>query len=118
MKVTRFYTGTDNESHFDEVEVPCDHAENIQHPDIMKVGGIFFRDTSQELFYHPSPFHPVSRRQYGIVLKGEMEIGMGDGSKRRFGPGDVFLAEDTTGRGHAIQSLTEGVLRILFIPLE
>jgi len=118
MKITRFYTGPDNESHFDDIDVPCDHAENIQKPDILKVKGIFFRETSKELYYHASPFHPVSRRQYGVVLKGEMEIGIGDGSTRRFGPGDLFLAEDTTGHGHTIRSLKEEALVMLFIPLE
>jgi hypothetical protein len=39
-----------------------------------------------------------------------MEIGIGDGTKRRFGPGDVVLADDLTGRGHTTRSL--GVSRI------
>jgi len=39
-----------------------------------------------------------------------MEIGIGDGTKRRFGPGDVVLADDLTGQGHTTHSL--GVPRI------
>ena len=31
---------------------------------------------------------------------GTVEIGIGDGSARTFGAGDVFLAEDLTGQGH------------------
>jgi hypothetical protein len=27
-------------------------------------------------------------------------IGIGDGTVKTFGPGDVFLAEDETGQGH------------------
>jgi uncharacterized cupin superfamily protein len=34
------------------------------------------------------------------MLAGEMEIGLEDGSVHTFGPGDVLLAEDVTGRGH------------------
>jgi uncharacterized cupin superfamily protein len=34
------------------------------------------------------------------MLSGEMEVEIGDGSKRRFKAGDVLLAEDTTGQGH------------------
>ena len=41
---------------------------------------------------------------------GQMEIGIGDGTTRRFGPGDVVLADDLTGRGHTTRSL--GVPRI------
>jgi hypothetical protein len=29
-----------------------------------------------------------------------VEIECGDGDKRRFGPGDVYLADDLTGEGH------------------
>jgi hypothetical protein len=29
-----------------------------------------------------------------------LEIGLGDGSKHVFGPGDARLVEDTTGQGH------------------
>jgi len=34
-----------------------------------------------------------------------MEIGIGDGTTRRFGPGDVVLADDLTGRGHTTRSV-------------
>jgi hypothetical protein len=34
------------------------------------------------------------------ATKGEVEIGLGDGTTHRFGPGHVTLAEDLTGRGH------------------
>ena len=30
----------------------------------------------------------------------EVEIGLGDGTVHRFGPGHVTLAEDLTGKGH------------------
>ena len=35
-----------------------------------------------------------------IILSGQLEIGLGDGSKHVFGPGDARLVEDTTGQGH------------------
>ena len=35
-----------------------------------------------------------------ITLEGEVEIGLGDGTTHRFGPGHVTLAEDLTGKGH------------------
>jgi len=39
-----------------------------------------------------------------------MGIGIGDGTTRRFGPGDVVLADDRTGKGHTTRSL--GVPRV------
>jgi hypothetical protein len=35
-----------------------------------------------------------------ITLSGSVDIGIGDGSRMTFHPGDVLLAEDTTGQGH------------------
>ena len=45
-------------------------------------------------------YHCAPRRQFVIHLKGSVEIETGDGTKRRFGVGDVLLADDTTGEGH------------------
>lgn len=49
---------------------------------------------------HVQDWHPAPRSQYVVTLSGQGEIEAGDGTVRRFGPGDVMLAEDTTGRGH------------------
>ena len=45
-------------------------------------------------------WHPAPRRQFVIILSGQLEIGFGDGSKKIFGPGDARLVEDITGKGH------------------
>jgi hypothetical protein len=39
-------------------------------------------------------------RRMLATLVGQMEIGIGEGTTRRFGPGDVVLADDLTGQGH------------------
>ncbi|HKA32881.1 MAG TPA: hypothetical protein VKH64_06685 [Candidatus Binatia bacterium] len=89
MKVTRIYTGNDGHSHFDEVEV---EIGKLQTGD-----GILFRHEppGREQGWHPAP-----RRQYIVTLRGEAEIEISDGTKRRFGAGDIMLADDTSGRGH------------------
>ena len=43
---------------------------------------------------------------------------MGDGSRRVFGPGDLLLAEDTTGRGHVSRALDPEPRVSLFITLD
>ncbi len=40
-------------------------------------------------------WHPAPRRQYVIVISGQLEIGFGDGTTRRFRPG-----RRTAGRGY------------------
>ena len=89
MKVTRVYTGADDESQFDEIEV---EIEKLQPGE-----GIVFRHVPPGNF---NDWHRAPRRQYVINLSGQSEIEISDGTKRRFGPGDIFLVDDTTGRGH------------------
>ena len=46
-----------------------------------------------------------------------MEAKVGSGKKRRFGPGDVLLAEDTKGEGHCTKSLDGAGRWSIFIAL-
>jgi quercetin dioxygenase-like cupin family protein len=53
-----------------------------------------------------SDWHNAPRRQYAIFLSGgQMEVVIGDGTTRRFGPGDAVLFEDLTGHGHTSRSV-------------
>ena len=51
-----------------------------------------------------------------ITLAGRMEIEVGDGSKREFGCGDIFLADDTSGQGHILRD-TGGAHRGVVVPV-
>lgn len=62
-------------------------------------------------------WHPAPRRQYVIILSGQLEIGLGDGTVRRFGPGDARLVEDTTGRGHTTRVVGPEPVLTAVIPL-
>jgi uncharacterized cupin superfamily protein len=107
MKITRLYTGPDGQSHFDDIEV---ETGKLQCGD-----GIIFRDATP---IHVNSWHRAPRRQYVINLSGETEIEIGDGSKRRFGPGDILLAEDTSGQGHISRDVGAQPRRFIFIPLK
>jgi quercetin dioxygenase-like cupin family protein len=72
----------------------------------MKTGEAFFISGNRDGGWHCSP-----RRQFLIFLEGEMEMGVGDGAKRKFFPGDVLLVEDTIGHGH--NSRTKGWLALV-----
>ena len=93
MGTFRLYTGSDNESHIDPVDLS-------QTPDWMQAQDtthIPFREAPVGNF---QDWHPAPRRQYIIIVSGELEIGLSDGTKHVFGPGDARLVEDTTGKGH------------------
>ena len=106
MKVTRIYTGTDGHSHFDEVDV---EIGKLQAGD-----GILFR---QEQPGHTQDWHPAPRRQWVVILRGKLEIGLGDGTFRRFGPGDARLVEDTTGPGHTTRVVGRGPCLAMYVPV-
>ena len=97
MQVVRIYTGNDNESHFEDLDLGYETVANAQSNAMQAATGIQFRRTPPGNF---SDFHTAPRRQYVITLEGQAEIGLGDGTKRIFNPGDVLLADDLTGHGH------------------
>lgn len=98
MKYTQLYAGADGLSHFKDVEVEMKNRAGLEHiSETMKATGIYFR-VSGPNYQHDFVNAPC--RQLVITLDGEVEITASDGTKRRFGPGDISLAADTTGRGH------------------
>ena len=115
MKIVRLYTGADNESHFEDIDVEMTPQGVDQVSELQPTHGIQFRSATPT---HRSNYHTVPRRQYVITLAGQVEIETGDGTVRRFGPGDVMLAEDTTGRGHMTRVVGDQPRHYVFIPLK
>lgn len=98
MNITRLYTGPDNESHFEDIEIPLKDAGDIGHlSEQLEATGIIFRKTESGYDYD---WHNAPQKQYIIMLDGAVDVEIGDGTIRRFSTGDILLAEDTTGRGH------------------
>ena len=114
MKIVRIYTGPDGESHFEDID-PQFTEKNNMRTKLQEAKGILFRHTPAGYF---KDFHTAPRRQYVLYLKGGIEIGVGDGSKRRMAPGDVLLANDTTGRGHTSSALDGEEGYSAFVTLE
>ena len=113
MEITRVYTGDDNQSHFETIDVPLSESRYGSLSELFEAEGVIFRETPAggELDFHNAP-----RRQFVVTLSGEVEIECGDGAKRRLAAGEILLADDTTGQGHITRDL-KGPRRSLFIPL-
>ena len=110
MKISRIYTGDDGQAHIDEIDV--DSFPNPQS--LSEITGLQFRVQQPGRF---ADWHVESRRNYIITLSGEGEIGLGDGSLHRFGPGAVVLVEDLTGQGHTTR-VTSDIPRVtIAVPL-
>ena len=110
MGTFRLFTGTDNESHIEAIDL----AKTPDWTKGLATTQISFRadPIGRYLDWHPAP-----RRQFVIILSGRLEIGLGDGSKHQFGPGDARLVEDTTGRGHTTAVLGSEQCVTATIPL-
>ncbi len=116
MKVTRLYTGADKQSHFVDEEIPLkDEGRVGRLSELVRATGVIFRETPGSYEYD---WHNAPRRQYVVMLEGEVEIEIGDGTKRIFGPGDILLAEDTTGQGHISRAVAGKPRKTLFITLD
>lgn len=117
MKVTRIYTGDDMQSHFEGIEVeigpsPQGHGSLSER---FPASGVIFRETDGD---YDLDFHVAPRRQYVVNLDGSVEITVGSGETRVIGPGEVFLAEDTTGQGHISRAVDGQVRHSLWITLD
>lgn len=112
--VTRLFTGDDNRTHFEELDLPLVISDAGAMSSAIPIESIFFRDTSEA---GPAvwDFHVAPRRQFAIHLCGRTEIEVGDGSRRRFGPGDVLLADDLTGQGHISREIEGPRLQVFAV---
>lgn len=63
------------------------------------------------------PPHPAPEPQIVVVLKGRVEVTTSDGTTKRWGPGDAFIASDHDGVGHETRVL-EGPALVMFIPFD
>lgn len=115
MKITRLYTGTDDQSHFLDIEVPFETREDFglfTLPEPAKA--VFFREIPPGWVYS---WHNVVCREYVTMVDGRAEIEVGSGEKREFRKGDVLLAEDCTGQGHRTRVLGKKAWRQVFVTL-
>lgn len=116
MKLTRIYAGADGESHFGDFELELKDAGDIGRlTPLQAATGIIFRETSGDYDY---AWHNAPRRQYVVILEGEVDFTVSDGETRRFGGGDAVLLEDTTGKGHYSRAVNGQARKSIFITLD
>ena len=108
MKLVRAYTGKDNESHLEIMDQSdLDYVERDGTRTAVRTAtGTQFAMRKEGAF---TDFHNAPRRQYVFYLTAAVEIGLGDGSTHVMNPGDVLLAEDTTGHGHTSRVIKGGM---------
>ena len=110
MSIFHMYTGDDGQSHIEEPALSAQPSQETPQ-------------ATQEIFFRELPagtamdWHNAPRRQYVIVLKGQMEIGFKDGSVQHCGAGDAVLAADLTGSGHTTRVVGDGPAVVGVVPV-
>ena len=119
MKITRFYTTDDGGSRFQEIEVPVNQPYADEFSNTYHLSNPF-NSPSVRLVEFPAGmkqgWHNVPSRQMVMVLRGALEVVTTDNQTRRWGAGEVFVADDVTGKGH-LTEVVEGPARVAFIQL-
>jgi hypothetical protein len=116
VDIVRIFSGADGRSHFEDVAVDLDDAGPAGRISPRWAGrGVQFREVTGD--YHLD-FHVAPRRQLVVNLTGSVEIEVGGGERRVFGPGSILLAEDLTGEGHISRNVGGEPRTCLFVHLD
>ena len=120
VKCLRIYSDAQGESHFGEVEV---ELKLTHYAALIPPFGVSAPLPAARLLFASAPvgffgdWHCTPCRQWGILLRGELEIEASDGEVRHIGPGDVLLIEDTTGKGHRSRNVGTDEYLNIFVHL-
>jgi quercetin dioxygenase-like cupin family protein len=114
MRLFRLYSGSDGQSHLEEISLAFKPGQFAEQSATQPATSISFSRMAPGTFVD---WHTAPRRQYVITLAGAVEIGLGDGSVHRFGTGEGILAEDLTGKGHTTRAVGNEPRITVTIPL-
>jgi hypothetical protein len=114
VTMTRLYTGADNKSRLEEIEVAFPGGPGVNVAQLLKTTGAELRRTPAGTV---QDWHVASRRQYIITLSGQSEVQDSTGKKSLNGPGHISLIEDTSGQGHLTRVVGVEDVVALVLPL-
>lgn len=120
VRYHRIYVDTQGDSHFDVVTVELNLAQAAPPAAPFYVSED--RPASKYRFYTFEPgwigeLHPAPSRQFLALMSGAVEMETTDGTVMRFGPGDLVLLEDTSGKGHLTRNIGDGYSTFLVVPV-
>ncbi len=100
------FTDSDGRAKFREESVALSEGTPAARlSPLMPSGGLQLRESPVGF---RSEFHCTGTPQWLFVLRGQMEIGLQDGSSRIFGPGDHFYSADTLPEGATFDPSVHG----------
>jgi quercetin dioxygenase-like cupin family protein len=111
----RLFTGDDGESHFTDGRVELGPSDGPSaRSEVAGANTVSFEESARgaSLSWHNAP-----ERQYVITLSGTLEFETRRGERFTIAPGDVLLAEDTTGGGHRWRLVDDQPWRRVYVAL-
>jgi len=113
IKLIRLFTGDDGQSHFSVGEIEWNKTEA---PNAISLGEPAKTLTFEETAAGASlDWHNAPHRQYAITLSGRLEFETRSGTKQIVEPGDILLAEDTSGGGHRWRLIDDQPWRRVYV---
>jgi quercetin dioxygenase-like cupin family protein len=115
MSIIRLYSGADQQSHFEDLETRFEpHGDQSDIAELIPGSGILVRRFEPG---RTNPWHHAPGRYAVFTLTGGVDIEIGDGTVRRLGPGDILIAGDLSGQGHATREVGPEARISVFVPL-
>jgi hypothetical protein len=123
MQITRLYTDRNGQSAFEDLEIPLQRVEKETFPGqraekfklLPTPTAMIMNETDAG---HQYDWHNAPRKQWVLTLQGEIEVQLRDGTARKFGVGNILLAEDLTGSGHATKVVSTVPWRCAYLPFD
>lgn len=99
IRCVRIWTGSDGNSHFKDgrIDLPTGERGDVLSV-LSEAASISFRETRAGGAFE---WHDAPNRQLVITLSGTLDFQTRQGKHFTIRPGDILLAEDTTGSGHS-----------------
>jgi quercetin dioxygenase-like cupin family protein len=115
IRCVRLWTGADNNSHFEEGVIALERGvRGDVLTDKLPVTTVSFQETASggSFAWHDAPV-----RQLVITLSGTLDFETRGGDHFILHPGDILLAEDTSGGGHKWSLVDEAPWRRVYVVL-
>jgi quercetin dioxygenase-like cupin family protein len=115
IRRVRLWTGADNNSHFEEGVIALERGvRDNSLTGQLPAATVSFQETASggSFAWHDAPV-----RQLVITLSGTLDFETRGGEHFILHPGDILLAEDTSGGGHTWKLIDEAPWRRVYVVL-
>lgn len=99
VMATRLYTGPDGQSHIDQLPIVLQGAP-VAESTPLKMSDAYVVRAAPGMF---ESWHNADKKRYIVVISGEAEVTTTSGEKAKIVPGQIYIAEDLTGKGHTFR---------------